>query len=97
MKPAGQRLELLDEDALGLSLVIDVDVVPFAFADLGEVLDEGGLPVEADAHQTQVNLTLVGPLGQGAAFLFAGRFAVGQHDDLRQFAGAREFLHFIES
>src|SRR5205823_5976951 len=92
----GERAEFLGENTFGFLGLVDVDVVPFAFAELGQVLDEGGLPVQADAHERQVDLFLVGALGQLAAFVFAGGFAVGENEDLREASGAGRFLDLVE-
>ena len=92
-----QAGELLVEDLGGGFLLVDVDVVPLAFGDLGKVLDEPGVPFGADAHQGEVHLLLAGLLGELPAHLLAGRLAVREDDDLRQRALAHRLLDRVHA
>ena len=63
-KPAAARLSNSSTKMRSAAaLLVDVDVVPLALAELGQVLDQAGLPVGADAHQRQVDLLLGGLAG----------------------------------
>ena len=42
--PVGEEFS---DDALGVFFLVDIDVVPLAGREVGEILDEAGFPVEA--------------------------------------------------
>ena len=92
-----QVFELFKEDALGLLGVVDVDVIPLPLGQLGQVLDEAGVPLGADTHDGEMDLLLGGLLGELPADLFARGLAVGQNDDLRQLVRAAVLLHFRDA
>ena len=93
----GQGLELLDEDAFGFAGLVDVDVVPLALAELGEVLDEARLPVEADAHHGQVDLLLVQPAAASSRHSCSPEVSPSvRTTTCDSLPGAGELLDFVE-
>src|ERR1700683_1966209 len=78
----GQRLELFREDAGGLLGLVDVDVIPLALAEVGQILEQRGLPVQADPNERQVDFLSRSLAGQVAAMALTGGLAVGQDHDL---------------
>src|SRR6185437_174416 len=88
----GQRLELLDENALGGGGVVDINIAPLAAGELGQILDKTLIPFGADTDDVEANFFLPGLLRQLTAGGFAGGLAIGQHNELRQLAGPGELL-----
>ena len=95
-KPAAARLSNSSTKMRSASPgLVDVDVVPLALGQLGQVLDQAAVPLGADAHDGEVDLLLGGLLGQLPADVLAGGLAVGQDHDLRQLAGAGVLLDLV--
>src|SRR5262249_12907116 len=92
-----QAVELFLEDFGGGVGLVDVDVVPLAVGQLGQVLDEAGVPFGADAHEAEVDLVGGGFRVQLPAASLAGGFTVGQHHDLGEAAALRLLLDLVHA